>query len=58
MSNGARAAYLSQEVPHHITGRVFDVVSNDNSAEEHEVNATLMRLGLPTDAEFSELSAV
>jgi ATP-binding cassette subfamily F protein uup len=56
MSNGARAAYLSQEVPHHITGRVFDVVSNDNSAEEHEVNATLMRLGLPTDAEFSELS--
>jgi ATP-binding cassette subfamily F protein uup len=57
LQKGARVAYLPQEVPEGMTGRVFDIVSNTHPRpEEHEVNAVLMRLQLDGDAEFETLS--
>ncbi|HEX8237168.1 MAG TPA: ATP-binding cassette domain-containing protein [Abditibacteriaceae bacterium] len=57
LQKGARVAYLPQEVPEDMTGRVFDIVSSTHpQPQEHEVNAVLMRLQLDGDAEFEVLS--
>ena len=58
-TSGARVAYLAQEVPRGIGGRVFDVAAGgtpDGMAEEHVVYATLMNLGLDSEADFDTLS--
>src|SRR4028119_1161126 len=49
LQKGARVAYLPQEVPEDMTGRVFDIISSTQTEtheapQEHEVNAVLMRL--------------
>jgi ATP-binding cassette subfamily F protein uup len=57
LQKGARVAYLPQEVPEDMTGRVLDIVSSTHpQPQEHEVNAVLMRLQLDGDAEFETLS--
>jgi ATP-binding cassette subfamily F protein uup len=57
LQKGARVAYLPQEVPDDMTGRVLDIVSSTHpQPQEHEVNAVLMRLQLDGDAEFETLS--
>jgi ATP-binding cassette subfamily F protein uup len=62
LQKGARVAYLPQEVPEGMAGRVVDIVSNPvgthvaEAPQEHEVNAVLMRLGLNGDDEFEVLS--
>ncbi|HEX8833460.1 MAG TPA: ATP-binding cassette domain-containing protein [Abditibacteriaceae bacterium] len=57
---GARAAYLPQEVPDNIKGRVFDIVAaglpSGETPEDHQVDAILMRLGLDSEVDFSTLS--
>jgi len=60
LQKGARIAYLPQEVPLDIEGRVFDVVAgglpDHDAPEPHEVDTVLHRLKLDAEADFATLS--
>jgi len=64
LAAGARLAFLPQDVPAAISGKISDVVAGGLSPDEHEawqiplrVEKTLARMELPADAEFASLSS-
>lgn len=66
-SKGLRTAYLSQEVPHELTGTIFDIVAaglpehspdaGKEWPEKHRVDKLLSQLGLDPSRRFNDLSA-
>ena len=56
IDKGVKVARLPQEVPEGFVGTVAEIVAGDSNAMPHEVEATISRLGLESDAQFQTLS--
>ena len=54
--NNARAAYLPQDVPDDLQGRVFDIVQGGHDAPDYEIDSMLSQLDIDGDADFRALS--
>ena len=54
--NNARAAYLPQDVPEALQGRVFDIVQGEHDAPDYEIDAMLSQLDIDGEADFRALS--
>ena len=56
IDKGVKVARLPQEVPEGFEGTVAQIVAGDSNAMPHEIEATISRLGLESDAQFQTLS--